>query len=106
MKKRRHRDQDSLQVTIERYLKRLHFMLLCFWSIEELGRLLWRVQLLAPADPLQLRNHQGEERTSGESHNGFHQLSGQIWLFYLSSSCMLLYSVPFLSLRQLGGAVV
>lgn len=81
-------------------------MLLCFWSIEELGRLLWRVQLLAPADPLQLRNHQGEGKTSGESHNGSHQLSGQIRLFYLSNSCMPLYSVPFLSLRQLGGAMI
>lgn len=36
LKKKRRGDWDSPQVTIERYLKRLHFMLLCFWAMEEL----------------------------------------------------------------------
>lgn len=32
LKRKRFRDQVSLQVTLERYLKRLLFMLLCFWA--------------------------------------------------------------------------
>ncbi|NWU57571.1 AGRB1 protein, partial [Dromas ardeola] len=88
LKKKRCRDQDSPQVTIGRYLKRLLFMLLCFWATEELRRPLWRAQPPAPMDSPQLRNCQGEQQTSGESRNGSHQLSGQGWLFSLSSSCM------------------
>lgn len=88
LKKRRCRDQDSPQVTIERYLKRLLFMLPCFWAMEEPRRPLRGDQPPAPADPPQLRNRQGEQQTSGESHDGSHQLSGQGWLFSLSSSCM------------------
>lgn len=76
LKKKRYRDQDHPQVAIERYLKRLLSMLLCFLATEELRKPLRGAQPPALTHPLHLRNRQGEQKISGEIHDGSHQLSG------------------------------